>query len=76
MKFILEFNTFYKKDDIVWIAYWYKSEMMSKRMITPVRIKSVRKDGYLISHNVSESKIQNAPDELIASTKIISPYRG
>jgi hypothetical protein len=70
MKFILEFNTFYKKDDIVLIKYWYN------KMVTPVRIKSVRKDGYLISHNISESKIKNAPDELIPATKIIAPYRG
>jgi hypothetical protein len=70
MKFILEFTSFYKKGDIVLIKYWYN------KMVTPVRIKSVRKDGYLISHNINESKIQNAPDELLPATKIISPYRG
>jgi hypothetical protein len=75
MKLILEFNNFYKKNDIVLIKYWYKIPN-KKFFFTPVRIKSVRKDGYLISHNISESKIQNAPDELIPATKIIAPYRG
>lgn len=70
MKFILEFNTFYKKGDIVWVAYWYN------KMVTPVKIKSVAKDGYIISHNIQESEIQNAPDELIPITKIMCPYRG
>ena len=70
MKFILEFTNFYKKGDVVLIKYWYN------QMVTPVKIKSVRKNGYLVSHNINESKIQNAPDELLPFTKIISAYRG
>lgn len=69
MKFILEYKSFYKEGDIVLIKYWYN------RMITPVKIIESRKGKYLVSHNITESKIQNAPDELIEKTKIISPYR-
>ena len=32
-------------------------------------------DLILVSHNISDSKIQNAPDETIKISQIISPYR-
>ena len=41
-------------------------------MITAVKIKEKQGNKYLVSHLVKESKIQNAPDELITSSKIIS----
>jgi len=69
MKFILEYKSFYKVDDIVLIAYWYN------HMVTPVKILEKRGSKYLVSHNVSESKIKNAPDENIKVSKIISVYR-
>jgi hypothetical protein len=66
MKFILEFKSFYKEGDIVLVEYWYND------MITPVRIvEKLSKVSYKVSHNVPNSKIQNAPDEVIKSTDII-----
>lgn len=69
MNFILEFKSFYKQGDIVLIEYWYN------HMITPVKILEKKGNKYLISHNLQESKIQNAPEELIKNSNIISPYR-
>ena len=70
MKFILEYKSFFKEGDIVLIKYWYN------KMVTPVKIIENRRNGFLVSHNITESKIQNAPEELIEKTKIISIYRG
>jgi hypothetical protein len=69
MNFLLEFRNFYKENDKVLIEYWYKD------IITPcvIREKSGRK--YLISHNIDESKIKNAPDEWISQNDIIDHYR-
>ena len=69
MKFILEFKSYYKEGDIVNIKYWYN------KMITPVKILEKRGNKYLVTHNISQSKIQNAPDELLKNSDIISPYR-
>jgi hypothetical protein len=70
MKFLLEFNSFYKEGDIVLIEYWYND------MITPVKIvEKVSKVSYKVSHNVSNSKIFNAPDEIIKSSDIIDIIR-
>jgi hypothetical protein len=69
MKFILEFKSYYKEGDVVNIKYWYN------KMITPVKIVEKKGSKYLVSHNISQSKIQNAPDELIKSSDIISIYR-
>jgi len=69
MEFILEFKNFFKEGDKVLIEYWYND------MITPVLIKEKKGRKYLISHNIPESKIQNAPDELIKSSDIIDHFR-
>ena len=70
MKFILEYKSFgYKPDDTVLIEYWYN------HMITPVRIIEKKGNKFLISHNTENSKIKNAPDELIKISKVISIYR-
>jgi hypothetical protein len=66
MNFIVEYKSFYKVDDIVYIEYWYNN------MITPVKIKERSGSKFLISHSINESKIQNAPEELISPSKIIS----
>lgn len=70
MEFILEWKNYYQKGDIVLISYWYN------QMITPVVIKDILPQGYLVSHNTPESKIQNAPQEKIFKKDIISksPY--
>ncbi len=70
MKFLLEFNSFYKEGDVVLIEYWYND------MITPVKIvEKVSKVSYKVSHNVPNSKIFNAPDEIIKSSDIIDITR-
>ena len=69
MKFILEYKNYYKEGDIVLIEYWYN------HMITRVKIIEKQKSSFLVSHNISYSKIQNAPEETIKSSQIISPFR-
>jgi hypothetical protein len=70
MKFILEFKSFYNVGDIVLLEYWYND------MITPVKIvEKVSKSSYKITHNIPQSKIQNAPDEIIKSSNILDKLR-
>jgi hypothetical protein len=70
MKFILEYKSFYKEGDIVLIEYWYND------MITPVKIlKKISKKSYKVTHNVPNSKIKNAPDEIIKLSDIIDHAR-
>jgi hypothetical protein len=69
MNFLLEFKDFYKEGDKVLIEYWYKD------IITPVLIKRKVGRKYLITHNVHESLIFRAPDELINSSDIIDFYK-
>lgn len=66
MKFLLEFKSFLKEGDTVLIEYWYND------MVTPVKIvEKISKVSYKVSHNVDNSKIPNAPDEIIKSSDII-----
>jgi hypothetical protein len=66
MKFLLEFKSFYNVGDVVLVEYWYND------MITPVKIvEKISKLSYKISHNVPNSEIKNAPDEIIKSSDII-----
>lgn len=70
MEFLCEYKSFYKEGDIVLIEYWYND------MITPVKIlerESSRK--FKVSHNIPQSKIQNAPDEIIKTSDIIDIAR-
>lgn len=70
MKFLLEYKSFYKEGDIVLMEYWYNN------MITPVKIiEKISKKSAIISHNLPESKIKNAPEETIKITDIIDIYR-
>ena len=70
MKFLLEFKSFYNVDDIVLIEYWYCD------IITPVKIvEKLSRVSYKVSHNVPNSKIFNAPDEIIKSSDIIDISR-
>ena len=70
MKFIVEFKSFYKVDDIVLIEYWWDD------MITPVKIlEQTSPRAIKISHNIPQSKIQNAPDEIIKTSDIIDHSR-
>lgn len=70
MKFLLEFKSFYNVDDIVLIEYWYSD------MVTPVKIvEKLSKVSYKVTHNIPNSKIFNAPDEIIKSSDIIDISR-
>lgn len=70
MRFLLEFKYFYKEGDIVLIEYWYND------MITPVKITEfISKRKLKISHNNENSKIKNAPDEIINVSDILGMYR-
>jgi hypothetical protein len=70
MKYILEFNSFYKEGDVVIIEYWYND------MLTPVIIVDViSKQKFLVSHDVQGSHIKNAPDEVIKKSDIIDIHR-
>jgi hypothetical protein len=45
-------------------------------MITPVRIiEKVSKQSYRVTHNIPNSKIRNAPDEVIKTKDIIDIAR-
>lgn len=70
MKFLLEFKSFYKVGDIVLTEYWFND------IITPVVIlEKISKVSYKVSHNIPDSKIFNAPDEIIKSSDIIDIKR-
>ena len=70
MQFIVEFKSFYKVDDIVLIEYWYND------IVTPVKIlEQTSSRSFKISHNVPQSKIFNAPDEIIKTSDIIDNAR-
>jgi hypothetical protein len=69
MKFILEYKLFFQEGDVVLIEYWYNN------MVTPVKILEKKGRKYLITHKVAGSKIQNAPDELLKKSDIISIFR-
>ena len=65
MNFLFEFKNYYKEGDIVLIEYWFND------MITPVKIVEKLKRSYKVTHNISQSEIFNAPDEVIKSSDII-----
>ena len=70
MKFLNEYKSFYKEGDIVLIEYWYND------MITPVKIlEKVSSRSFKITHNISQSKIFNAPDETIKTSDLIDNAR-
>ena len=69
MKFLSEYKSFYKVDDIVLIEYWYND------IITPCKILEKKGGYYKITHSIPESKLFNAPDEKIKSSDIIDHYR-
>ena len=71
MKFLLEYKSFFNEGDIILIEYWYNG------MITPCKVtEKISKKSFKVTHNIPESKIKNAPDEIIKSSDIIDVYRG
>ena len=86
MKFILEFNSYkkpsYEVGDVVLVEYWYLDEQSCPPLLhrefpyTPVKIvEKLSKQSFKVSHNVSESKIKNAPDEIVKNIDIIDLAR-
>ena len=69
MEHLLEFKSHYNVGDKVIIEYWYDDRIC----ICEIKEKIGRK--YKITHNISESEIKNAPDELINSKDIIDHYK-
>jgi hypothetical protein len=70
MKFILEFKSFYDVGDTIIIEYWYND------MLTPVKIvEKISKMSFKVTHNIPESEIKGAPDEIIKSSDIIDRKR-
>ena len=68
MNYLLEFKNYYKEGDLVLIEYWYNG------MITPVKILEKIGRRYKVTHNISQSQIFNAPDEIINTSDIIDHY--
>lgn len=58
----------FNENDYVLIEYWYND------MLTPVKILEKNKQKYIITHDISESKIRNAPNETIKKEDIIDFY--
>lgn len=86
MKFILEFNSYkkltYEVGDVVLVEYWYIDEPSCPPLLqrdfpyTPVKIvEKLSKVSFKVSHNISNSKIKNAPDEIVKTTDIIDLAR-
>jgi hypothetical protein len=65
MNYLLEFKNYYKEGDLVLIEYWYNG------MITPVKILEKVGRRFKVTHNISQSQIFNAPDEIVSSSDII-----
>lgn len=85
MKFILEYKKWkpsYEVGDVVLVEYWYlDDENCSKHLykelpLTPVKIiEKLSKLSFKVTHNIPNSKIKNAPDEIIKSVDIIDYHR-
>ncbi len=69
MKHICEYKSYYNVDDIILIEYWYNDMLTACKIVEKIGRK------YKISHNIEQSKIKNAPDELISPGDIIDLYR-
>jgi hypothetical protein len=68
MNYLFEFKNYYKEGDLVLIEYWYND------MITTVKILEKVGRRYKVTHNISQSQIFNAPDEIINTSDIIDHY--
>jgi hypothetical protein len=69
MVHILEYGSYFKDGDVVVIEYWYNG------MLTPVKIVGAKKGSFLVSHDVEQSKIRNAPDEWVRKSDVIDKYQ-
>ena len=70
MKILESYNNFkYKVGDKVLTHYWYNNKLV------PVIILEKTKSKFLISHNIDESPIYNAPNEYITKGDIVDFFR-
>lgn len=69
MNYLIEFKSYYKEGDLVLIEYWYNS------MVTVVKILERNKNSFKVTHNIEQSEIFNAPDEIIKSSDIIDIFK-
>lgn len=70
MKFLFEFNSFYNIGDVVLIEYWHND------MLVPVKVvEIISKNKLKVTHNIPQSKIPNAPDEIIRTSDILDKYK-
>jgi hypothetical protein len=69
MKYIFEYKSYYNVDDLILIEYWYNDMICVCKIVERIGRK------YKISHNIDESIIKNAPDEIISASDIIDHYR-
>lgn len=69
MKYLLEKKDYYKIGDLVLVEYWYNE------IITVVKIIEIIGRKYKVTHNIEQSKIFNAPDEVIKYSDIIDNYK-
>lgn len=58
----------YNIDDLVLIEYWYNG------MITPVKILEKKGNKFVVSHNIPDSKIKNAPNQELLKQDILDFY--
>lgn len=59
----------YKVGDYVLLEYWYRE------FLTPVKLIDKHGRKYTASHDIAESEIQNAPDEIITKDMIVDHFR-
>jgi len=69
MKYIFEYKSYYNVGDKIILEYWYND------MICVCEITELIGRKYKITHNIPESIIKNAPDEIITAADIIDHYR-
>ena len=70
MKFLVEYKSFFNEGDIVLIEYWYNDMLVPCKVVEKISKKKLK-----VTHNIPQSKIQNAPDEVIKSSDIIDIAR-
>ena len=61
-------NKVYSPNDVILVEYWYN------HTLTPVKVLEKKGHKYLVTHNISDSQIKNAPNELIHKDKVIDFY--
>jgi hypothetical protein len=59
----------YKVNDYVLLEYWYGE------FLTPVKLIDKHGRKFTASHDIAESEIQNAPDEMITKDMIVDHFR-